>query len=146
MRFIVSVCCRSWGAPPGGSSGPECHLTARDSSVHLTGACQQHIAAPGRAFTHAYMNLQCPETPAIMLSVHVMRPCVSRAALWWAALCLWLVSRPKAALHISAVRCVPEPEAWAVCGAQRKKPAGPQQQSECYRNITVNWKTSRNEK
>lgn len=75
-----------------------------------------------------------------------MVPRVSRAGLWWAALCLWLVSRLKAALCIPAVRCVPEPEDWAVCGAEMKQPAGPQLQSEYYRNITMNWKTSRNEK
>lgn len=48
----VLVCCRPRGAPPGGSSGPECHLTAGDPSVHLSGACQQHITAPGSAFTN----------------------------------------------------------------------------------------------
>lgn len=76
-----------------------------------------------------------------MLSDSVMVLFVSRAGLWWAALCLWLVSRLKAAVCIPAVRCVPEPEDWAVCGAQRKKPAGPQQQSEYYISITEKLKT-----
>lgn len=62
------MCRRPWGAPPGGSDGSECHLTSGDSSVHLTGACQQYITASGRAFAqlfthilhrHAYSNLQC---------------------------------------------------------------------------------------
>lgn len=56
---------------------------------------------------------------------------VSRAALWWAAPCIWLKSQLKAAIFIAAVRCVPEPEVWAVCGAWKKKPAQKQQQSEC---------------
>lgn len=56
---------------------------------------------------------------------------VSRVALWWAAPCLWLRSRLKAAVFIPAARCVPEPEVWAVCGARKKKSAQKQQQSEC---------------
>lgn len=147
--MFVCVCCRPWGTPPGGSSGPECHLTAGDSSVHLTGACQQYIIAPGRAFAHLFTHTYCTNAQTCIHQSAVpinVSPCVSRARLWWAALCLWLESRLKAALCIPAVRCVPEPEAWAVNGAQRKKPAGPQQQSEYCRNITMMWKTSRNEK
>lgn len=81
----------------------------------------------------------------VLLTAPVMPPCVSRAGLWWAALCLWLVSRLKAALSIPAVRCAPEPEDLVVCGALRKTPAGAQQQSEFYRNISGNWKQSKNE-
>lgn len=50
--MCICVCCRPRGAPPGGSSGPERHLTAGNSSVHLAGACQQYITAPGTAFSH----------------------------------------------------------------------------------------------
>lgn len=60
-------------------------------------------------------------------------PIVSRAGLWWAALCLWLVSMLKAAVCIPAVRCVPEPEDWAVCGGMM--PARTQRQSEYYVSI-----------
>jgi len=152
------VCCRSRGAPPSGSGGAQCHLTAGAVSVHLTRACQQYIAAPGictciranththtHTLTHAYVNLQRPEISVWLLSASVTVPCVSRAGLWWAALCLWLVSRLKAALCIPAVGCAPEPEDWAVCGAPRRKPAGPQRQSEYCRNISENWKPSKNE-
>lgn len=90
--------------------------------------------------THRYMH-------TVMYSAYKnVFACVSRARLWWAALCLWLKSRLKAVLCITAVRCVPELEAWAVCGAQGKKPAGSQQQSEYYRNTTMKWKTSKNQR
>lgn len=85
-------------------------------------------------FTHRVIHLQCRGISAPLLSVSVIVPCVSRARLWWAALCLWLVSRPKVALCIPTVRCAPGPEDWAVCGARRKKPAGAQRQSEHYKN------------
>ncbi|MEQ2178352.1 hypothetical protein GOODEAATRI_013108, partial [Goodea atripinnis] len=57
---------------------------------------------------------------------------------WWGARCLWLEYRLKAALSIPAVRSVPEPEEWAVSGAQRTKPAGSQKQSEYNRTIPKN--------
>lgn len=85
------------------------------------------------------MNLYThTHTSVLLLGDSLIVLCVSRARLWWAALCLWLVSRLKAALCIQTVRCVPEPEDWAVCGTQKKKPAGTQTQSEYYWNITQN--------
>lgn len=145
----VYVCCRPWGAPPGGSDGSECHLASGDSSVHLTGACQQYITASGRAFAQLFTHVLHKHTDTLTLiySVHInVFPCASRARLWWAALCLWLKSRLKAVLCITAVRCAPEPEAWAVCGAQVIKPAFSQQKSEYNRNITMKWKNSKNQK
>lgn len=52
MLICASVC-RPRGAPPGGSSGPEHHLAAGDSSVHCSGACQQYITVQGRAHVHS---------------------------------------------------------------------------------------------
>ena len=96
------------------------------------------------AKTHRHKK--CPEY-LLYYSVFLRTvPCVSRAGLWWAALCLWLASRLKAALCIPAARCAPEPEAWAVCGAQPRQPAGTRQPSEYYRNITMNWRASRKRK
>lgn len=141
----VYVCCRPWRAPPGGSDGSECHLTSGDSSFHLTGACQQYITTSGRAFAQLFTHILHTDSLTLIYSVYInVFSCVSRARHWWAALCLWLKSRLKAVLCITAVKCAPEPEAWDVCGVI--KPAFSQQQSEYEWNITMKWKTSKNQK
>lgn len=113
--MCVCVCCRPWGAPPGGSGGPERHLTAGDSSVHLAGACQQYITAPGRAFarlfthilhTHAYINLQGPEIYVILLSDSVMGSlCFQGRALVGSPLSLARVQAEGCALYPSCEVC-----------------------------------------
>lgn len=93
-----------------------------------------HQVEPLHAHSHKHADMHA----AMLINIH---PCASRARLWWAARCLWLKSRLKAAPCTPPARCVPEPEVWAASGAQRKKPAGPQQPSEYDRNISATWKT-----
>lgn len=148
--------CRPWGAPPGGSSGPEHHLTAGDPSVHRPGACEQHSPAQGRACAHKHISFQTAPTSNIksrssLLSYSSSCSCAllpgwCRARLWWAAPSLWPGSRLRAVPCMPAARCVPEPEGWAVCGAARRKPAGSVWSSKyckccdyCYYGIVINF-------
>lgn len=85
-------------------------------------------------FTHMLHISICS---VLQLSGSVMSPFVCRVWLWWAAPCLWLGSRLKAVLCTPTVKSVPEPEGWAVIGAQRRPPAGPPLQSEYCWNIKL---------